>query len=105
MNIVVILGGLVTGTAGTVEGRARVNTRSCDVTAVLAREGIASAASGRRVGQGNSGRSEEGSDSSELHGECLFYVSINDWMMVRVDQIVFGLGIAQFHAGMAPYLG
>lgn len=66
-DVIVILGGLVTGTAGTVEGRARVDARSGNVTAVLAREGIASPAGGCWVGQGNGGCGEDGSQGSELH--------------------------------------
>lgn len=104
MDIAVVLGGLVTGTAGAVEGRARVDARGSNVTAVLARDGIAGTTGGCWVGQGNGSRSEEGSQSSELHSGCFSFV-INDWMKIIVDQIIFGLDIVQFDAEMAPYLG
>jgi len=68
-DVIVILGGLVTGTAGTVEGRARVDARGGNVAAVLAREGIASPAGGCWIGQGDGGRGEDGSQGGELHFE------------------------------------
>lgn len=65
--VVVVLGGLVTGTAGAVESRTRVDARSSNVTAVLARDGIASSAGGCWVGKDNGGRGQESSQSGELH--------------------------------------
>lgn len=82
VDVIVILGGLVTGTASTVEGRARVDARGGNVAAVLAREGIASPAGGCWVGQGNGGRGEDGSQGSELHFGGWFCV-INDWIKTR----------------------
>lgn len=67
VDVIVGLGSLVTGTAGTVEGRARVDTRGGDVAAVLARNRVAGAALGRRwVGQGQSGRGQD-CQEGELH--------------------------------------
>lgn len=70
MDIIVVLGRLVTGTAGAVESRARVDARSSNVATVLARDGIASTAGGCWVGQGDGGRGQEGSQGGELHNDC-----------------------------------
>lgn len=67
VNIIIGLGSLVTGTAGTVEGRPSVDARGGNVTAILARDGIAGAALGRSwVGQGQSGRGDN-CDEGEVH--------------------------------------
>jgi hypothetical protein len=92
MNIIVVLGGLVTGTAGTVESRACVDARSSNVATVLARDGIASTAGGCWVGQGDGSRGEEGGQGGELHDEYSFFM-INDWIKTRVDLIIFGFGL------------
>lgn len=62
MDVPVVLGSLVTGTAGAVEGSARVDARGGDVAAVLAGERVAGAALGWRwVGEGQgSCRKEDG---------------------------------------------
>jgi hypothetical protein len=72
MNIIVVMGGLVTGTAGTVESRARVDTRSSNVATVLARDGIAGTAGRCWVGQGDGGSGQEGSQGGELHDDDCF---------------------------------
>lgn len=60
VNIKIVLGSLVTGTAGAVEGGARVDARGGDVAAVLAGDGVAGAAfGGRWVGEGQGGCREE----------------------------------------------
>lgn len=56
VDIIVGLGSLVTSTAGTVEGRACIDTRRRDIAAVLAAEGVASPAfGGRWVREGQGG--------------------------------------------------
>lgn len=70
LDIIVGLGSLVTGTAGTVEGRARVDTRGSLVAAILARQRVASAAlGGSRAGQGQRGRGDKDGQDGELHGD------------------------------------
>lgn len=72
MDIVVSLGSLVTGTAGTVEGASCVDAGGSDVAAVLAGHRIAGTALGWRswVGQSQSGQGDQQSNDRELHSEC-----------------------------------
>lgn len=69
-DVVVVLGSLVTGTAGAVEAGSSVDARGCDVAVVLTRDGVAGAALGRTVGRtGHGSCGEEGGeeDSDGLH--------------------------------------
>lgn len=72
VDIVIVLGSLITGTAGTVEGASSIDARGGDITAVLARNRIASTALGRRswVRQCESGQGDQQGNKRELHSEC-----------------------------------